>query len=117
MVTREPVAPVFELLLLNVFYSCCGTVLREFCVFQITCVLSGVSCLLQYLNSEFLLVLLASEPSTPLKPPASPCPILVPPGVEETVLAYQELDISTGSTSFHLHFSVYLVSPSVSPLS
>lgn len=41
MVTREPVSPVFEPLLLNVFYDYCGTVLREFCVCQIRCVLSN----------------------------------------------------------------------------
>lgn len=36
MVTREPVSPVFGLLLLGVFYNCSGTVLREFRVFQIS---------------------------------------------------------------------------------
>lgn len=53
-----------------------------------------------------MIILLASEPTTPLKPPASPCPILVPPGVEETVLAYQEFDMDTESTSFYFHFSL-----------
>lgn len=114
---------MFELLLLGVFYNSCGIVLRKFHVFQIRCVLSNKSrsfvSVMVFLGSELniLFVLLASEPTTPLKPPASPCPILVPPGVEKTVLAYQGFDMGTGNTSFHFHFNVYLVSPSVSPLS
>lgn len=120
MVTREPVSPGFELLLLGVFYKCCGTVLRESCVFQIRCVLSNKSwsvlSVTVFVGSELKIfdcpVGIGAHHTT-----KASCPKLVPPGVEETVLAYQEFDMDTGSTSFHFHFCFYLVSPSVSALS